>query len=171
MSIIIFTDGSSTVFKDHKKLKYGGIGIYSPTKNLSFSKSYKGEEVTNQRMELSAVIEAFKNCLDLNDSNKRIIIYTDSEYIIKSMTIWIKNWIRAGWKRNDKGKLVDISNIDLIKELYNFTKIYNTKFIHVRSHQDAPRDKTSPEYLIWFGNDLVDQLASKAMHKIRSKNK
>ena len=53
---------------------------------------------TNNRMELTAVIEAL-------DSLKRtcdVVIYTDSEYVRKGITEWIHGWKQRGWKTADK---------------------------------------------------------------------
>jgi ribonuclease HI len=85
-----------------------------------------------------------------------ITIYTDSEYSIKSLTIWIKNWKKNNWKAST-GK--DVLNQDLIVKLDRLIEKYKTKygsikFIHVRSHTGR-KDFES------INNDLVDDLAKK----------
>ena len=72
------------------------------------------ENVTNQRMELLACIKGINMCNDLD-----INIYTDSAYVINSITTWIKSWKKSNWK-NSKGQ--DVKNKDLIIELYNLTQ-------------------------------------------------
>ena len=38
-------------------------------------------------------------------------------------------------------------------------KGYNIKFKHINSHQTKPSDINSPEYILWYGNEMADQLA------------
>ncbi|WP_320129336.1 ribonuclease HI [uncultured Sphaerochaeta sp.] len=67
-----------------------------------FEKEASGGAVatTNNRMELQAVIEALKTCL--NYSPKKIIINTDSQYVKNGITAWITNWKRNGWRTANK---------------------------------------------------------------------
>ncbi len=54
----------------------------------------RASQTTNNRMELRAAIEA------LNTLNRpcRVEIYTDSEYLRRGITEWVKGWQRNGWK-------------------------------------------------------------------------
>jgi len=53
---------------------------------------------TNNRMELRAAIEA----LETLKRPCRVIVYTDSEYLRNGITIWIKSWLRNGWRSGKK---------------------------------------------------------------------
>ncbi|MDT4928794.1 MAG: ribonuclease [Pseudonocardiales bacterium] len=53
---------------------------------------------TNNRMELTAVIEA----LNALKGPSEIELFTDSEYVHKSITEWIHNWKRRDWKTADE---------------------------------------------------------------------
>lgn len=64
---------------------------------------------TNNRMELTAALEALRKV----DKRKRIIIYTDSQYLQKGITEWMKRWKERNWKR--KGGA--LANSDLWKSL------------------------------------------------------
>ncbi len=64
------------------------------------------EHTTNNRMELTAAIEALRSC----DSGERVVIRTDSQYVRRGMTEWISNWKRQGWRR---GKGQPVLNHDL----------------------------------------------------------
>ena len=55
-------------------------------------------QTTNNRMEMMAVIEALR-CLK---RPCRIIITTDSQYVMKGMTQWIHGWIKNNWKNSQK---------------------------------------------------------------------
>merc|ERR1712216_195522 len=93
--------------------------------------------------------------------NKKIYLYTDSKYLINSITLWYKKWEQNNWKTST-GK--SIKNLNLIKKLYYYSKNLKVKFFHVNSHQKKP-DEKSKEYKIWFGNDQADKLAKNARNK------
>ncbi|MFW6282331.1 MAG: ribonuclease HI [bacterium] len=85
------------------------------------------ENTTNNRMELKAVIEGIKY---INNS-KKIIIYSDSGYVIKGITNWINNWKKNGWKT--AGNKI-VKNQKLWRELDYLNKIYNLTFKKVKGH-------------------------------------
>jgi ribonuclease HI len=162
--IKIFTDGSFV-----KATNACGYGVLFPNNEYpNISKKFKIEPLTNQRAELYAIYKGIKtvynnlkNDNDVNDVNDvnndtiNIIIYTDSEYSIKSLTLWIKTWKKNNWKAST-GK--DVMNQDLIikldKLIEKYKKFGNISFIHVRSHTGR-KDFES------INNDLVDDLAKK----------
>jgi ribonuclease HI len=159
--IKIFTDGSYV-----KATKACGYGVLFPNKEYeNISKPFTIVPKTNQRAELYAIYKGIKtvyknvkNEEGVNGVNgvTNIIVYTDSEYSIKSLTIWIKNWKKNNWKATT-GK--DVLNQDLIVKLDKLiekfkAKYGSIKFVHVRSHTGG-RDYES------INNDLVDVLAKK----------
>lgn len=166
----IFTDGSSTVYKDDKNLRYGGIGIYvEDNPELSYSKSYSGEDVSNQKMELKACLYAIAIYINyMKEMNKKmeLTIITDSMYLINSITEWAPNWEKNEWKRKVNGKLKDISHLELIKKIYRVTNKYKVKYQHVRSHQVAPLKIDSELWKLWYGNQQADKLARNAMDSL-----
>ena len=89
----------------------------------------------------------------------KIIIYSDSTYVINSITKWCKGWEKKGWKKSD-GNTVD--NLEIIQQIYYLYLNLNIEFIHVRSHKAEPKDKKSKEYFMWFGNYMADKLATDA---------
>lgn len=117
----IYTDGACS--GNHLKFNKGGYGavIYKPgSEPYKLSKGYKN--TTNSRMELKAVIEALKKV----DKFTSTIVYSDSEYVVKGITVWIHNWIR----KNTIEK-----NGDLWVELYKLVKRFkDIEFEHVRGH-------------------------------------
>jgi ribonuclease HI len=167
-NIIIFTDGSSTVFKDKNNLKYGGVGVFfSKYSKYNLSKQMVGENVTNQVCELQACIDAILIYEKMKEKNKKIkqwkiLIYSDSMYTIKSATEWAKKWEKNDWRKGNNKK---ISNLELIKKLYKLTNKYSVKYIHVRSHQKEPSNKKSSDWKLWNGNNMADKLANDAMKK------
>lgn len=155
----VFTDGSSTKYKN---MRYGGIGVYFPKySDLNINKNFIGANVTNQRMELLACIYAILKYEEYIKQNKiiRLHIYSDSMYVINCITKWADKWIENSWKRNINGRLLDIKNLDLIKELHTLSIKYQVTYTHVTSHQKEPKDLK--EWYIWNGNKNADILAKK----------
>jgi len=161
--IIVFTDGSLI----RKKNKDGsgekllaGYAIYFPNGELpNISRPFKFGKKTNQRTELFAIYVALI-VINKNLKYDKIKIYTDSEYSIKSLTKWVFDWEKNGWKTSS-GKSVE--NLDIIKPIHNIlNKIRNkVTFIHVRSH-------TGSQDPISISNNIVDVSARKGA--LKSKN-
>ena len=118
----------------------------TPTSGLSieFGIRYKsGHEAntTNNRMELMAAIMA----LIETEPTTNIIIYTDSVYVQKGITEWIKTWVKNGW---NGGK---VKNVDLWQRLLALTNGRNIAWKWVKGH-------SGNKY-----NDLADQYARLAV--------
>lgn len=158
--IIIFTDGAVPNNQQPGNRK-GGVGVFfgdSDPRNISFGiKETSTTKVTNQICELLACIKAIETLLSTEKIGKRdIFIYTDSMYIVNSITIWAKDWEKNNWKKAD-GK--PVQNIYLIKKLYYLSQNTGLKFKHVSAHKTAPKDTESEEYFEWYGNNQADKLA------------
>lgn len=147
--VIVYTDGSYMKTKNGEK---SGYGIYFPNKELSnVSKKFNKKPLTNQRAELYAIYKAIKKVTKYLTFNK-LEIYSDSEYSIKSLTVWIKSWKKNNWKTANKK---EVSNQDIIKKIDKKLTKYGEKitFTHVRSHT-GKTDKHS------LGNEQADKLAT-----------
>jgi ribonuclease HI len=107
--------------------------------------------LTNQRAELYAIYKALKRITE-NLEYGKIHIYTDSEYSIKSLTIWIKDWKKNGWKSSTGKPVANQDIIVKIDEILEKNK-RKVKFTHVYSHTG----KTDPQSL---GNQRADDLAN-----------
>lgn len=91
--IKIYTDGAC---KGNPGVGGWGAIIMQDEKNIEL---FGGEnETTNNRMELMAVIMALKEI----SSNLEITIYTDSTYVQKGISDWIKNWKVNNWRSSSK---------------------------------------------------------------------
>lgn len=157
MSIIVYTDGAC--INNGKKNAKAGYGVFfgdmdSRNKSVPIIEG----KITNQVAELSAIIDAVEIIL-LEHTNPNIIIKTDSRYCIDCVTKWCYKWEKNDWK-NSSGKRIE--NYELVTKLYNYTKKYNIKYVHIYSHKDEP-DKSDPGYNDWYGNMMADMLASGAI--------
>ncbi len=84
---------------------------------------------TNNRMEMQAAIAALK-LLATSNQTEPLTLYTDSEYLIKGVTQWIKGWKKKGWK-TAQGKAV------LNQDLWEILDELNSPLVHwqyVRGH-------------------------------------
>ncbi len=92
-----------------------------------------GERMTtNNRMELTAVIEA----LTLVSSDSRfahmpVSVYTDSQYVQKGISQWIAGWKRNGWKTAAKEP---VKNQDLWVRLDGLASSLGPKWVWVKGH-------------------------------------
>jgi len=162
--IVVFTDGS-VPNNQSKTEKCGGIGVFfgdNDPRNISETFNSNEIKITNNTMEFLAVIKAIKQIENYNQTMNKIIIISDSEYLINSMTKWVQNWEKNNWKKSNKKP---IENLNYVVELYELTKKYNIKFRHQRSHLKSPLDKNTKEYKLWYGNYMADQLAFSAANK------
>jgi ribonuclease HI len=109
---------------------------------------------SNQKAELYAIKMALEKTRDIS----HVTIVTDSKYSVDCLTKWCKSWEKNGWKT---GKGEPVKHSTLIKECREMLEKSSVDFKHVNSHLIPPKDKTSLEWQLWFGNDNADKLASK----------
>lgn len=153
--VVVYTDGSCQ--KKMSKEPKCGYGVYFPNNEIKdISRPFNHGSLTNQRAELYAIYKALKRITKLLTFNT-IHIYTDSEYSIKSLTVWIIKWKENNWKTANKK---EVMNQDLIKKIDKILQKYKNKifFSHVFSHTG----KTDPHSL---GNAMADKLATEGALK------
>ncbi len=105
---------------------------------------------TNNRMELTAVIEA----LALLKRRTPVAVYTDSEYVKNGITTWIHNWKRRGWRTADNKP---VKNDELWKRLDALVAGHEVQWHWVRGHTGDP------------GNERADQLANRGVDAVRAR--
>jgi ribonuclease HI len=108
--IEIYTDGSCTGNPGK-----GGWGVHmcQGEATLDLCGDSLGADTTNNRMELTAVVEALWKIAQERFSGK-ITILSDSRYVIDGIQKWIVGWKRSGWKTANK---TPVKNEDLWKTL------------------------------------------------------
>lgn len=99
---------------------------------------------TNNRMELRAAITALKS---LNEPC-RVLLYTDSQYLIKGITEWVYTWIKRKWRTADKREVI---NKDLWQSLLELSKIHRIEWKWIKGHDKHPE------------NERCDKLAKSAI--------
>lgn len=87
-------------------------------------------ETTNNRMEITAVIEGLKAL----KFPCEVDIYSDSAYTVNAFREhWVDGWARSGWKKADKKPVL---NADLWQELLELTHKHKVIFHKVKGHAD-----------------------------------
>jgi len=89
-------------------------------------------KTTNNRMELTAVIEALKALKE----PCRITLYIDSQYVKRGMTEWLSQWKARGWIRREKGRSAtrEVMNQDLWTELDRLIEPHQVSWAWVKGH-------------------------------------
>ena len=103
---------------------------------------------TNNRMELTAAIEGLRA---LNRAC-RVTVLTDSEYLRRGVTEFLRRWKENGWT-NAGGK--PVANQDLWEQLDELTQYHDVNWQHVRGHSGVP------------DQDRCDALATAAARRIQ----
>lgn len=78
----------------------------------------------------------------------RVLIVSDSEYLVKGMREWVPGWIARGWRR--KGG--EIENLELWRVLVDSARRHEVQWAWVRGHQGHPKNE--------YANDLAMKAAS-----------
>lgn len=105
------------------------------------------KSTTNNRMELMAAIQGLK-------ALKRpcqVDLYTDSQYVRKGITEWMKNWKKNGWKTAAKKA---VKNADLWQALDDEVRRHDINWHWVKGHAGVP------------GNERADALANKGVEEL-----
>lgn len=109
---------------------------------------------TNNRMEMTAVIEALKTLSRSCDA----VVFTDSSYVQKGISEWIHGWKRNGWKTADKKP---VKNADLWQTLDTLAAGHKIEWRWIRGHAGHPENERA-DALANRGVDLVLAGLSKA---------
>jgi ribonuclease HI len=136
MSVEIFTDGACSGNPGP-----GGWAALLRYKGVEKEISGGEAETTNNRMEMTAVIEA----LAALKKPSTVDLYTDSQYVQKGVTEWMEGWKAKGWKK--------VKNIDLWQRIDSEMARHNVTFHWVRGHDGHVE------------NERVDKLAVAAIPK------
>ncbi|HDG98520.1 MAG TPA: ribonuclease HI [Desulfobacterales bacterium] len=106
------------------------------------------KRTTNNRMELMAAIKA----LEQLKKPCKVRIYTDSNYLVKGMTLWLPKWIKNNWKNSRK---TPVLNKDLWQRLVRLSQIHEIEWNWIRGHAGHPE------------NERCDYLAKAAIRKTK----
>lgn len=142
--VTIYTDGACSG-------NPGPGGWAALLKHGAHERELSGAEplTTNNRMELTAALEALKALTE----PCKISIFTDSAYMLRAFTEgWLERWQRNGWKTAAKKP---VENRDLWELLLKHTSRHHIQWIKVKGHADDEL------------NNRVDRMAVSAMKQFK----
>lgn len=135
-TVTIYTDGACS--GNPGPGGWGAILEYRGTE-----REFSGGEAntTNNRMELTAVIESLRRlkepCI--------VELYSDSKYVIDALQKrWVYTWKKNGWRKSDKKPAL---NVDLWEQLLPLLELHTLHYHWVKGHAENPK------------NNRCDQLA------------
>ena len=146
MRIFISINSSKyTIYTDGACLGNPGPGgwaaiILYEKSGLKTQKVGSNISTTNNRMEITAIIEALKTI----PKNANIEVFTDSKYVINGIENWIHGWKRNNWVNSNNKK---VKNKDLWLILDDLCSFYKIKWNWVKGHSGN------------INNEIVDNLA------------
>lgn len=126
----VYTDGS---LKKLGKSTFGGWAFTVVRDGKEIYTTCGSEaDTTNQRMELTAVLEALKYINENRHPNEKVVVYSDSAYIINCYSQdWYITWERNGWVNAQKK---DVANRDLWEQIIPYFDNYWYYFTKVPGH-------------------------------------
>ncbi|NLR73634.1 MULTISPECIES: ribonuclease HI [Leeia] len=140
--VVIYTDGACK--GNPGTGGWGAILCYGEHRKEIFG----GEaHTTNNRMEMMAVIEALR----LLKRPCTIQVHTDSQYVQKGISEWLKGWKARGWKTAAKEP---VKNADLWQEMDQLTVPHQISWHWVKGHAGHPM------------NERADQLANAGVESV-----
>ena len=120
----------------------GGWGAILECGGVTKELSGGAAETTNNRMELTAAIEA----LSALKRPCQVTLTTDSQYLKNGMDLgWAKKWKKNGWTR---GKNQPALNTDLWDKLLQLFEIHQVKIVWVKGHAGHPMNERCDELAV-----------------------
>lgn len=105
-----------------------------PASAKEIERSGGERETTNNRMELTAVIEGLRALT----KRSRVDIYSDSQYVLNGLREWLDQWKARGWRTAAKKA---VKNEDLWRELDRLRVEHRLDFHWIRGHNEHPENE------------------------------
>ena len=141
--IEIFTDGACSGNPGP-----GGWGAILRYNGVEKELSGGEENTTNNRMELTAVIQALKALKEPCE----VILTTDSKYVCDGINLgWARSWQSNNWRKADKKPAL---NVDLWESLLDALDKHNVEFRWVKGHAGHPENERCDKLAVEFYTKL-----------------
>jgi len=158
-NITIFTDGSSR--GNPGRGGYAAVVSYQKLVN-SRKQDYVTEiggrenNTTNNRMELTAVIESLNFVSKLTTNNSLLItLYTDSSYVLKGAKEWVHGWQKNNWKTKTKQAVL---NQDLWEKYLKVSAGLKIDWHLLKGHSGIPANERCDEIATAFADGKFPKL-------------
>lgn len=152
-AFVIYTDGAC---KNNGSVIQGsvkaGYGIHFSERNTpkipDVSERLVSGTLTNNVAELVAIKVALQRCIEY-DITDNIVLYTDSDYALKCITVWYPQWVAKNTLDNKK-------NIEIIRDIMGLLTKKKVTFRHIRAHTGLLDEHS-------LGNAKADELANDSL--------
>ncbi len=144
--IVIYTDGGCS----GNPGPGGWAFVVQDGNGKSITNSGGEAFTTNNKMELTAVIEALRYIIEKYGDTAKVRVFTDSQYVKQGITSWIHNWKKNGWKTASKSP---VKNKELWQSLDSLREDLQIEWGWVKGHSGVEL------------NELCDTLVGKEMQK------
>lgn len=111
-----------------------GLILRHPSSGKEVERAGAEASTTNNRMELTAVIEG----LTLLTRPSRVELHSDSKYVLDGLSEWLAGWKRRGWRTADKKP---VKNEDLWRRLDELSSLHEIRFHWIRGHTGHPENE------------------------------
>ncbi len=105
----------------------GGYGAIIRSNGIDKEIAGGAAHTTNNKMEMMAAIVSLESL----KKPRRVIVTTDSQYLLKGMTEWVHGWKRNGWVTSASGP---VKNRKLWERLLEQSRRHDIKWVWVRGH-------------------------------------
>ena len=144
--ITIYTDGAA-----RGNPGPGGWGAIVLSDDRAIEIGGDSPQSTNNRMELTAAIKAIEFATENLTPGDSMEVNTDSEYVMKGITEWIKTWQAKSWKTANKKA---VKNLDLWEQLLIVTEDREIKWSYVAGHSGHALNERCDEIATAFADGL-----------------
>lgn len=155
MRVELWADGSGTITGDCGGWAFVLRALRDDDTLISEvveSGSVPPPDATNNRMELTAVIEGLSRLT----RPTKLTVFSDSEYVVLGYTRHLTKWWNNGWRASNKKP---VANRDLWEKLTAIAAGHDISWEHVRGHSGVPL------------NEVCDKLAGEARHELKQRLK
>ena len=161
MIFTIYSDGGCSGNRRNSNCPGGyGYVILDPADSIIYQGGGKGYDTTNNRMEMTAVIEGVMKLIEIlymeynsKASTHECIVKTDSKYVCENYTDYLPDWKRNGWRKSKGGAVL---NRDLWQKIDELTPGFRSfRFQWVKGHA---KDR-------W--NNLADEIVQQNLAKAK----
>ena len=180
MHYIVCTDGSSISANNSKGFDAAAAFVIYKGDKMIYKESILLRNHTNNYAEMYAIYKGTKylveNELGIYDADE-VLVITDSQLCQKSLTEWMKSWLKKTDNEVLKSTTGEVKNQELIKSAYinilMLELILPVSVCHINSHKpesEIPKmyEKFSREFpdilidefrMIYEGNNICDKMA------------
>lgn len=131
--ITIYTDGAAR--NNPGRAGWGAVLIDVTRKHIAELGGFY-PHATNNQMELTGALEALTYISKHKKyAGEKILLYTDSSYVINGMKKWVHSWKKNGWQTSKKK---DVENKKLWESLARLSLIQDIEWLYVPGHSGVP---------------------------------